>query len=256
MSCAYNVDFENHDMSLEFLRSKMEDMEPKVAGVGGKLQKVTEEVERLRELVTARRREIEDLESSISKRVNRTEDQVSTFVQEYSDHKTETLAVRQSLTHIGSEIACLKKWVMDNVQEITNRLDLQDQQFHGFKDDLLKRVERTVREATRSEMKELRYQVDAKFAAVKAAFKKSGKGDLEVSQLDEPLYEEKSDQIGITVRPVDDLSDSEFNSELYPTYQVDDGGFDQHYPYGEPTQLLEAPKASKKKDGRRNPEVL
>ena len=45
LPCSFNVNFENRDMSLEYLRNKMEDMEPRVSGIGGKLQKVTEDVE-------------------------------------------------------------------------------------------------------------------------------------------------------------------------------------------------------------------
>ncbi|OQV21675.1 hypothetical protein BV898_04250 [Hypsibius exemplaris] len=269
VSAEPSFDYSFQDNAIEQLKCKLEDIEPRPCGVGEKLARVTDDMTEFRELLTARRREIEDLEVAIYERLGKTEEQLTYQVREFTgnrstisadertdrstvsadgrtdrstvfadgridgstvsaDGRTDRLrvsadgrtdhsivsadgrtdcstvsadewtdrskvsangvAIRQALNSIVSEVGCLKKDVMENLCQINKRMECHDEAIDTFCEEITLQIQKFGEQicARRTDVKELRYQVDAKFSAVKAALRRPPRVSSQPSMQDSP----------------------------------------------------------------------
>lgn len=78
-----SFDYELHETAIQASRTELEYVEPRLGCVGEKLQRVTDDMHKFRELLTARRRKIEDLEANVHERIGKTEEQLICQVQKH-----------------------------------------------------------------------------------------------------------------------------------------------------------------------------
>jgi archaellum component FlaC len=173
-----NIGDENCDRTVQTLKVKLEEIEPRLGCVGEKLQRVAEEMQKFRELLTVRRREIEDLEAGVHERIEKTEEQLFTQVCNFTENRAavsaDAVSVRKTLHSIKSEVGFLKNWVTENLRQIKARLESRDQAIDCFREEICQRIRKfeDLIAAQGGDVQELRHQVDAKFSAVKAALRK------------------------------------------------------------------------------------
>ena len=144
-------DYELRDRAIDCIRGRLEDMEPRLGCVGEKLQRVTDDMANFRDLLTTRRRDIEDLEGTVFEKIGETEERLNFHVREC----TETKAT------VAADLGCLKHSVTDYMRQISERLDCRDEALDQFRGKISRQMEAIVKQvcARSSDVSELRYQV-------------------------------------------------------------------------------------------------
>ncbi|XP_055341347.1 uncharacterized protein LOC129590243 [Paramacrobiotus metropolitanus] len=160
---------------VQAMKKRLDDLEPKVNCIDQKMDYVRDSTDKLRDGLLTRRKEVEDLEKGLIDRVARTEQKVQNFSREISDFKvdseTDNAALRQSVTSLTAEVACMRTWVLENLRQIHTKLDVKEQEHSHFKGHFHERLSGCEQGCAMrtDDLHCLKAEVDAKFAAIKEA---------------------------------------------------------------------------------------